>query len=157
MPARKITYMIRGRTGDPGFHHSLGAQGPMIPTSGVTMLRSIQSTAFLGTLLLTGAAVAAEPSTPASDENVSESGKPENSPATPAPSAAKDSESKQAPVAAPAPSPPAAEPQAAATPTAARKSKSVDSAGLSSQSLTYSGGTETSETAMAVNGITRKS
>ena len=111
------------------------------------MLRSIQSTAFLGTLLLAGVVAAAEPSAAASDEKTIESGKSENPPAAaPAPSAAKTDDSA-APVAAPAPPPPEPEAEAVPTPAAARKSKAVGSAGLSSQSLSYSNGTEMNETA----------
>jgi hypothetical protein len=76
------------------------------------MLRSIRSTAFLGTLLLAGAAVAqtkapAPAKAPASDDSLIESGKPGNPPtAIPVPAAAKaDEAAAAAPVAVPAPPP----------------------------------------------------
>ena len=139
MHRRKITTTIRDRLDDLGFQHSVGARCPWIPTSGVTMLRSIQSTAFLGTLLLAGAAAAAAPSAAASDATPVESAKPETksaaAPASPAESAT--------PVAVPAPEP---EDEAMPTAVAAKKPKSLESAGLSSQSLSQGGGSESSET-----------
>jgi hypothetical protein len=104
------------------------------------MLRSIQSTAFLGTLLLAGAAAAAAPapSAAASDSTPVESAKPETksaaAPTSPAESAA--------PVAVPAPEP---EDEALPTPVPAKKPKSLESAGLNSQSLSQGGGSESSE------------
>jgi hypothetical protein len=139
MHTRKLTTTIRDLLDDLGFQHSVGARCPWIPTSGVTMLRSIQSTAFLGTLLLAGAAAAAAPSAAASDATPVESAKPETksaaAPAAPAESAT--------PVAVPAPEP---EDEAMPTPVAAKKPKSLESAGLSSQSLSQGGGSESSET-----------
>jgi hypothetical protein len=96
------------------------------------MLRSIQSTAFLGTLLLAGAAVAAAaaPSAAASDATPVESAKPEPPPAA-------------TPVAVPAPEP---EDEDVPTPVAAKKKpKALESAGLNSQSLSQGGGSESSE------------
>jgi hypothetical protein len=97
------------------------------------MLRSIRSTALIGTLLFSGVA-AAQPSTPAAEDSATESGKPGAPPAAPAP----------APVAVPAPPPPA-EPEAAqSTEAQQKKAKTVQGAGLSSQSLTFSGGDSSS-------------
>ena len=105
------------------------------------MLRSIQSTAFLGTILLSGVAFAQKPA-PASDDKPIESGKPSDAPAAaPAPAAG-----AVAPVATPATPPPVDEPVVEA-PKAAKKAKSLDGAGLSSQSLSYSSGNESTEPA----------
>ncbi len=119
------------------------------------MLRSIQSTAFLGTMLLAaGASAQSKPAestkAPAADEKAGESGKPATPPAaTPAPSAATPSEAAPAPAAEAAPPPPP-EPEPEAEPAAAaKKPKAIGSAGLSSQSLSYSSGTEMNETATA--------
>ncbi len=100
------------------------------------MLRSIQSTAFLGTILLTGAAMAQPnapaPTTPASAES------PANPPAAaPAPAAKAEEAPAPAPVAVPAPPPPEAQPVVQAP---KAKKRTVAGAGLDSQSLTYSSG-----------------
>jgi hypothetical protein len=108
------------------------------------MLRSIRSTAFLGTLLLAGAAVAqtkapAPAKAPASDDSLIESDKPGNPPtAIPVPAAAKaDEAAAAAPVAVPAPPPP--EEQAAVEAPKAQKKRTMAGAGLDSQSLTFAG------------------
>jgi hypothetical protein len=98
------------------------------------MLRSIRSTAFIGTLLFTGVA-AAQPAAPASDDSLMQSGKPAAPIPVPAP----------APVAVPAPPPPADTEAEVASQPQQKKAKVIDSAGLSSQSLSQSGGTESSE------------
>jgi hypothetical protein len=90
------------------------------------MLRSIQSTAFLGTILLSGAALAQKPA-PAADDSLIESGKPAAAPA----------EGAQAPVAVPAPPPAADEPEMEA-PKAAKK-RTVGGAGLDTQATTIGG------------------
>jgi len=98
--------------------------------------KSVSQAAFLGTILLASAAAAAEPSKPASDEKLIESGKPANPPANiPVPAA---TAAPEAPVAVPAPPPApeaAAEPEAVG-PKAAPKKKTVAGAGLDTQSIT---------------------
>jgi hypothetical protein len=101
--------------------------------------KSVSQAAFLGTILLASAAAAAEPSKPASDEKLIESGKPANPPANiPVPAA---TAAPEAPVAVPAPPPPApeatAEPEAAAP--KAQKKKAVGGAGLDTQAVTIGG------------------
>jgi hypothetical protein len=112
------------------------------------MLRSIRSTAFLGTLLLAGAAAAqtkAAPKAPAADDSLIESGKPGNPPpAIPVPAAANGAEAA-APVAVPAPPPPADEAMVEAP--KAQKKRTIAGAGLDSQSLTFSGGSASEENA----------
>ncbi|HEX7508867.1 MAG TPA: hypothetical protein VF550_18990, partial [Polyangia bacterium] len=109
------------------------------------MLRSIQSMAFVGILLVTGAAVAAGPGAPASNDSLLESGKAGHPAAAgPLPANTKASEDSPAPVAVPVPPPPAAEPEAARVP-AAKKARAIAGAGLDSQSLTYAGNSEAVE------------
>jgi hypothetical protein len=95
------------------------------------MLRLIRSTAFLGTILLTGAAVA-QTKAPASDDNLIESSKPGNPSA-----AAKADEAAPAPVAVPAPPPP--DDESVADAPKAQKKRTISSAGLSTQSTTQGG------------------
>jgi hypothetical protein len=114
------------------------------------MLRLIRSTALLGTILLAGSAAAQTKAAkaPASDDSLVESGKPGNPPAAiPVPAAAKADEGAPAPVAVPAPPPPADDEGAVADAPKAQKKRTVAGAGLDSQSLTFSSGTATEETA----------
>jgi hypothetical protein len=98
------------------------------------MLRSIQSTAFLGTILLSGVALAQKPA-PASDDTLIESGKPGAAPAA----------APAAPVAIPAPPPPVDEPEMEAPkPT---KRRTIESAGLSTQSTSQGGAGDLGDTA----------
>jgi hypothetical protein len=91
------------------------------------MLRSIQSTAFLGTILLSGAALA-EKTAPAADDSLIESGKP---------AAAAPAQAAPAPVAVPAPPPPSDEAEMEAPkPT---KKRTVGGAGLDTQAATIGG------------------
>ena len=114
------------------------------------MLRSIRSTALLGTLLLAGSAAAqtkAAAKAPASDDSLIESSKPGNPPAAiPVPAAAKADEAS-APVAVPAPPPPVDDEGAAqAAPSAPRK-RTLSGAGLSTQSTTQGGVGDVSDSA----------
>jgi hypothetical protein len=102
------------------------------------MLRLIRSTAFLGTILLTGAAVA-QTKAPASDDNLIESAKPGNPPAA-IPVPAKAGEDAPAPVAVPAPPPP--EDEAVVGAPKAQKKRSIESAGLNTQTTTIGGGAD---------------
>jgi hypothetical protein len=105
------------------------------------MLRSIRSTAFLGTLLLTGVAAAqTKPAPAASDENLIESGKPGAAPAD-APAPAKEAEAAAAPVAVPAPPPPPADEPAVEAPKAQKK-HTVGGAGLDTQAVTIGGASD---------------
>ena len=88
-----------------GFLNPSGARRPLLSTSGVTMLRSIRSTAFLGTILLTGAAVA-QTKAPPSDENLIEGSTPSDTAEAPAIAPAKvEPAPAPTPVAVPAPPP----------------------------------------------------
>jgi hypothetical protein len=112
------------------------------------MLRSIRSTAFLGTFLLAGLAVAQTKApaakAPASDDNLIESSKPGNSPAAiPVPVAGTEEAAAPVPVAIPAPPPP--EEQAGMETPKAQKKRTLSSAGLDSQSLTFAGNSEAVE------------
>jgi len=103
------------------------------------MLRLIRSTAFLGTILLTGAAVA-QTKAPASDDNLIESSKPGNPPAAIPVPAAKADEAAPAPVAVPAPPPP--EDEAVAEAPKAQKKRTIGGAGLNTQTATVGGVTD---------------
>jgi hypothetical protein len=112
------------------------------------MLRSIRKAAYLGIILFASAAAAAEPSKPASDEQLIESGKPANPPAkipVPAAAATPEAAAPAAPVAVPAPPPPppetADEAEAAAVPKVQKK-RSVGGAGLDTQAATIGGVTD---------------
>jgi hypothetical protein len=101
------------------------------------MLRSIRSTAFLGTLLLTGAAMAqTKPAAAEGDEKVAETNKPSAAPSeTPAPAEAKPAEAA-APVATPAPPPPPPVDEEVAEESPKAKRRTVGSAGLNTQATT---------------------
>jgi len=101
------------------------------------MLRSIRSTAFLGTFLLAGVA-AAQTKAPADDDNPIESGKPGTSSES-TPAAKTEEAAAPTPVAVPAAPPPEEQPVAAPK---AQKKRTVSGAGLDSQSLTYAAGNE---------------
>jgi hypothetical protein len=90
------------------------------------MLRSIQSTAFLGTILLAGGALAQKPAAPAAEDTS----------AAAAPAAA-PAEGAAAPVAVPVPPPPVDEP-AMEAPKAAKR-RTVGGAGLDTQAVTVGG------------------
>jgi hypothetical protein len=112
------------------------------------MLRSIRSTAFLGTILLSGIAVA-QAKKPAADDTPIESGKPGSPSATipvpadqtEAPAApAAEPTAPVAPVAIPAPPPPAPEVEPAA-PTVQKK-RTIESSGMNTQSTSKGGGAD---------------
>jgi hypothetical protein len=104
------------------------------------MLRLIRSTAFLGTLLLAGAASAqTKPAkAAATDDTLIESGKPGAAPAA--------TEGAAAPVAVPAPPPPADDDAAAAETVAAPKKRTISGSGLDTQAVTIGGGADVGDT-----------
>jgi len=114
------------------------------------MLRSIRSTALLGTILLAGSAAAqtkAGAKAPASDDSLIESSKPGNPPAAiPVPAAAKADEAAPAPVAVPAPPPPADDEGAVAEAPKAQKKKTVGGAGLDTQAVTIGAAADVGDT-----------
>jgi hypothetical protein len=134
--ARKIARTIQVRNDGFGFHRSPEVRHLQLSTSGVTMLRSIRSTAFLGTLLLAGAASAqTKPAkSAATDDTLIENGKPGAAPAA--------NEGAGAPVAVPAPPPPADDEAAVEETPSAPKRRTISGAGLSTQSTTKGGGEE---------------
>ncbi len=91
------------------------------------MLRSIQSTAFLGTILLAGGALAQKPAAPAAEDTS----------AAAAPAAAPAEGTAPAPAAIPVPPPPVDEPEMEA-PRAAKK-RTIGGAGLDTQTTTVGG------------------
>jgi len=102
------------------------------------MLRLIRSTAFLGTILLTGAAVA-QTKAPASDDTLIEGSKPGTAPsAAPVISPAKADDTAAVPVAVPAPPPPSDDEAVVDAPKAAKK-RTIGAAGLSTQTATVGG------------------
>jgi hypothetical protein len=94
------------------------------------MLRSIQSTAFLGTILLSGVAIAEKPA-PANDDTLIDSSK------SAAPKAG------AAPAAIPTPPPPVDEPDE--EPVRAAKKRTVGSSGLDTQAVTVGGAADIGE------------
>lgn len=94
------------------------------------MLRSIQSTAFLGTILLAGGALAQKPAAPAAEDTS----------ATAAPAAAPAEGTAPAPAAIPVPPPPVDEPEVEA-PRAAKK-RTIGGAGLDTQTTTVGGASD---------------
>jgi hypothetical protein len=138
MIVKRIVSSIRSRAGF-GVDSPLGARRPLFPNSGVTMLRSIRSTAFLGTLLLTGAAMAQ--TTPASTtgaDKAAEGSAPSAAADTAAPDA-KEGDKAAAAVPAPPPPPPVDEEDVAAETPKAQKKRTVGSAGLDTQATTIGG------------------
>jgi hypothetical protein len=114
------------------------------------MLRSIRSTALLGTILLAGSAAAqtkAGAKAPASDDSLIESSKPGNPPAAiPVPAAAKADEAAPAPVAVPAPPPPVDEEAPVAEAPKAQKKRTVGGAGLDTQAVTIGAAADVGDT-----------
>jgi hypothetical protein len=106
------------------------------------MLRLIRSTAFLGTILLAGAAAAqtkAGAKAPASDDSLIESSKPGNPPAA-IPVPRQGRRSAPAPVAVPAPPPPADDEGAVAARPRRRRKRPSQAPVSTRQSLTTIGG-----------------
>ncbi len=138
--ARKIARTIQTHNDGFGFHRSPEVRRLQLSTSGVTMLRLIRSTAFLGTLLLAGAVSAqTKPAkAAATDDSLIESGKPGAAPAA---------NEGAAPVAVPAPPPPADEEAAAEETSAAPKKRTISGAGLSTQSTTQGGAADLGDSA----------
>jgi hypothetical protein len=109
------------------------------------MLRLFRSTAFLGTLLIAGTAAAQSGESEAADAKKVESGKPATPPSDkPASSETKKSEATPAPVAVPAPPPPTPEPQVEVA--KSPRKRSIESAGLNTQTTTVGGGADLGDT-----------
>jgi hypothetical protein len=112
------------------------------------MLRTMRLTAFLGTILVASAALAAEPSKPASDDKAAESGKAGTPPAAPAATPAATPAWAAVPPPPPPPPPEADEAsESEAAPVKARKKRTIGSAGMDTQSTTIGGAVDLGDAA----------